>query len=156
MNHLARLAPERLYQRPASTDPIRIGDLDAWRAGIRRTVLANVAGFVAAQCAGELAHLLPADCADVLVQFVNGGKCLRSTFMYPGWLSGAPASDVALSAAASLELSHAFALLQDDVMDNSARPSMETTADSDGHPYPVTTTEYWSGSVSTRSAANRR
>ena len=54
------------------------------------------------------------------MKFVDGGKCLRSTFMYLGWLCGAPASDAALSATASLELLHAFALLQDDVMDDSA------------------------------------
>ena len=51
--------------------------------------------------------------------FVGGGKCLRSTFMFLGWLCGADAVDAALRAAASLELLHAFALLQDDVMDGS-------------------------------------
>jgi geranylgeranyl diphosphate synthase type I len=44
---------------------------------------------------------------------------VRSTFMYLGWLSGAADSDEALYASASLELLHAFALLQDDVMDDS-------------------------------------
>jgi geranylgeranyl diphosphate synthase type I len=39
--------------------------------------------------------------------------------MYLGWLSGAADSDEALYASASLELLHAFALLQDDVMDDS-------------------------------------
>jgi geranylgeranyl diphosphate synthase type I len=56
---------------------------------------------------------------DMLAEFLAGGKCLRSTFMYLGWLCGAPPSGAALSAAASLELLHAFALLQDDVMDDS-------------------------------------
>ena len=54
------------------------------------------------------------------MEFVAGGKCLRSTFMYLGWLSVALVSDAALWAAASLELLHAFALLHDDVMDASA------------------------------------
>ena len=45
---------------------------------------------------------------------------LRSTFMYLGWLCGAdPDDDAALRAASGLELLHAFALLQDDVMDDS-------------------------------------
>ena len=57
--------------------------------------------------------------ADVLVGFVGSGKCLRSTFMFLGWLCGAEPSHAALRAAASLELLHAFALLQDDVMDGS-------------------------------------
>ncbi len=57
---------------------------------------------------------------DILMDFFNGGKCLRSTFMCLGWLCGAAPSDAALRAAASFELLHAFALLQDDVMDASA------------------------------------
>jgi geranylgeranyl diphosphate synthase type I len=57
---------------------------------------------------------------DILVEFLSGGKCLRSTFMYLGWLCGAAPSNAALWAASSLELLHAFALLQDDVMDGSA------------------------------------
>ena len=52
---------------------------------------------------------------------------LRSTFMFLGWLCGAEADDAALRAAARVELLHAFALLQDDVMDGSelrrGRPS---------------------------------
>jgi len=40
--------------------------------------------------------------------------------MYLGWLCGADADDAALRASAGLELLHAFALLQDDVMDDSA------------------------------------
>jgi geranylgeranyl diphosphate synthase type I len=47
--------------------------------------------------------------------------------MYLGWLCGAAPSEAALRACASLELLQAFALLQDDVMDNSSvrrgRPS---------------------------------
>ena len=63
---------------------------------------------------------------DILLNFVAGGKCLRSTFMYLGWLAGAADSDEALFASARLELLHAFALLQDDVMDAvvvAARPA---------------------------------
>lgn len=68
---------------------------------------------------------------DVLTSFLTGGKCLRSTFCYLGWMCGAQASEHALRAAASLELLHAFALLQDDVMDDSplrrGRPAAHVT-----------------------------
>ncbi len=63
----------------------------------------------------------------MLSGFVDGGKYVRSTFMYLGWLCGAQEDEAALRASASLELLHAFALMQDDVMDESAlrrgRPS---------------------------------
>ncbi|MCV7379450.1 polyprenyl synthetase family protein [Mycobacterium alsense] len=94
--------------------------LEGWRTSLRRAVLAKVAEFVAARCAGELGACGVDVAGDVLMGFVGGGKCLRSTFMYLGWLCGAPPSDAAVSATASLELLHAFALLQDDVMDESA------------------------------------
>ena len=90
-------------------------------------VLGDVADFVAARRVGELDDARIDAAGDILVQFVSGGKCLRSTFVYLGWLCGAPPDDAALRAAASFELVHAFALLQDDVMDDSderrGRPS---------------------------------
>jgi geranylgeranyl diphosphate synthase type I len=58
--------------------------------------------------------------SELLGSYVSGGKCVRSTFAYLGWLCGANESDAALRAAASGELLHAFALVQDDVMDRSA------------------------------------
>jgi geranylgeranyl diphosphate synthase type I len=88
--------------------------------GLRRAVLTNVAEFVAARCAAELAAAGVELAGDILMEFVSGGKCLRSTFMCLGWLCGAAPSAAALQAAASFELLHAFALLQDDVMDASA------------------------------------
>jgi geranylgeranyl diphosphate synthase type I len=93
---------------------------ESWRTGLRRTVLTEVAEFVTARCADTLGACGVDVAGDILMEFVKGGKCLRSTFMYLGWLCGAPGSDAALSATASLELLHAFALLQDDVMDDSA------------------------------------
>lgn len=95
------------------------GQLDSWRTGVRSAVLSRVTEFVAARCADELGACGVDVAGDILLAFVDGGKCLRSTFMYLGWLCGGPASDAALSATASLELLHAFALLQDDVMDDS-------------------------------------
>ena len=96
-----------------------LGEFDAWRNVLRRAVLTHVSQFVAQQCAPELDDPGVDVAADTLLTFLTGGKCLRSTFMYLGWLSGAVASQAALFASASLELLHAFALLQDDVMDAS-------------------------------------
>ena len=92
---------------------------DVWRIGLRRKVLTLVTEFVADRCSAELDASGMEIAGDILVNFVTGGKCLRSTFMYLGWLAGAANSDEALFASASLELLHAFALLQDDVMDAS-------------------------------------
>ncbi|MCV7098427.1 polyprenyl synthetase family protein [Mycobacterium kubicae] len=94
------------------------GDFDEWRSNVRRAVLADVNAFVAGRRA-ELDGASIDAAGDILLEFISGGKCLRSTFMYLGWRCGAPPDRAALSAAASLELLHAFALLQDDVMDDS-------------------------------------
>jgi geranylgeranyl diphosphate synthase, type I len=93
---------------------------DTWRSDMRRAVLRRVEEFVAERCAADLDGAGVEVAGDILMNFVSGGKCLRSIFMYLGWLGGAMPSDAALGAAASLELLHAFALLQDDVMDGSA------------------------------------
>jgi len=112
---------------PVATDSLTTGHFQEWRTSVRRTALGEVADFITARRRAELddAHIDAA--GDILVEFVSGGKCLRSTFVYLGWLCGAPADPAALRAAASFELVHAFALLQDDVMDGSeerrGRPS---------------------------------
>src|ERR1700735_2476415 len=90
---------------------------DTWRIGLRRKVLAHLTEFVSGRCTAELDESGVDVAGDILMKVVAGGKCLRSTFMYLGWLAGAQDSDEALFAAAGLELLHAFALLQDDVMD---------------------------------------
>jgi len=98
-------------------------EFEIWRNGVRHRALVHVADFVEKRCVPQLARTGVDIAADVLVGFVDGGKCLRSSFMYLGWLCGAQHSDAvdaALRAAAGLELLHAFALLQDDVMDDSA------------------------------------
>jgi hypothetical protein len=66
------------------------------RGSLRRAVLTHIAEFVAEQCAAELGGAGVEVAGDILMEFVAGGKCLRSTFMYLGWLSGALASDAAL------------------------------------------------------------
>ena len=95
-------------------------DVGHWRETIRERAGVVLADFVRDRCA-EYVHGVPgADfVTELLVGFVSGGKYLRSTFTYLGWLCGADDSDAALRAAASTELLHAFALLQDDVMDRS-------------------------------------
>lgn len=59
---------------------------------------------------------------DDLGALLEGGKRLRPVFCYLGWLGagGDPDEPGALTAAAALELLHAFALVHDDVIDASA------------------------------------
>jgi geranylgeranyl diphosphate synthase, type I len=95
------------------------GQFDIWRGNVRKAVLDSVDEFVADRCTLDLRSAGVDVAADVLVGFVGSGKCLRSTFMFLGWLCGADPCHAAVRAAASLELLHAFALLQDDVMDGS-------------------------------------
>jgi geranylgeranyl diphosphate synthase type I len=90
-----------------------------WRDAMRHAALRSVADFVGTRCADDLSAAGVDVAAEVLQAFVDGGKCVRSTFMYLGWLCGANDDPGALRAAASFELLHAFALLQDDVMDGS-------------------------------------
>jgi geranylgeranyl diphosphate synthase, type I len=105
----------------------RTGPATDWRAAVRAVVRAHLVDFVSNRCRTELAGANVDVAGEVLSGFVDGGKYVRSTFMYLGWLCGAPDDEAALRAAASLELLHAFALMQDDVMDESelrrGRPS---------------------------------
>lgn len=98
-------------------------EFDVWRDAVRTAALDHVADFVDTHCLPQLRRTGVDIAPAVLTGLLDGGKCLRSTFMYLGWLCGAetdPESDTAaLRAAAGLELLHAFALLQDDVMDDS-------------------------------------
>jgi geranylgeranyl diphosphate synthase type I len=114
----------RWVRQPGAADgpaPLSaVGRFDTWQTALRQEILSRIADFVTARCAEELGACGVDVAGKILTEFVDGGKCLRSTFMYLGWLCGGPASDSALSATASLELLHAFALLQDDVMDDSA------------------------------------
>jgi geranylgeranyl diphosphate synthase type I len=103
-------------------------DLEPWLGRLRQQVAAVLTGFVQDRCA-EYVHGVPGAgfLTGLLTEFVAGGKYVRSTFTYLGWLSGPPGQsppgeelDAPLRAAASTELLHAFALFQDDVMDQSA------------------------------------
>jgi geranylgeranyl diphosphate synthase type I len=100
---------------------VTAGDIAQWRDSVRERAATAVEGFVRDRCAEHVRGIPGADfVSELLAGSVSGGKYVRSTFMYLGWLSGAGESDAALHAAASTELLHAFALIQDDVMDRSA------------------------------------
>ncbi|ULN39273.1 polyprenyl synthetase family protein [Mycolicibacterium crocinum] len=90
-----------------------------WLDDVRTAARAHIGNFVRTECVPRLAHSGVDIAGEVLQEFVDGGKYLRSTFMYLGWLCGAAPDEAALRACASLELLHAFALIQDDVMDGS-------------------------------------
>lgn len=100
-----------VHAAPASGDPFVPG---RWRAEVRTVVTRELESFLQRNTP-EPIQGIPLD--DVLRDYVIGGKCLRPMFMYLGWLCGADPSAAALRAAAALELLQAFALLQDDVMD---------------------------------------
>ncbi|MEV6562066.1 polyprenyl synthetase family protein [Nocardia sp. NPDC051756] len=86
-----------------------------WQAELRSQVLDELTAFLRRV---RVAELGAAGVDEVLAQYVIGGKCLRSSFMYLGWLCAAEPDPAAVRASAALELLHAFALLQDDVMDD--------------------------------------
>lgn len=113
-----RLVAAAVRSVPAGGEPAD-ADFDRWRDDVRRASIDAVTGFVADRCATDLRSAGVDIAVDVLADFVSDGKCLRSTFTYLGWLAGAGPDDAALRAAASFELLHIFALLQDDVMDDS-------------------------------------
>jgi geranylgeranyl diphosphate synthase type I len=55
-----------------------------------------------------------------LAAYIDGGKALRPRFCYWGYaIAGKDTSTLLLQACAALELLHAFALIHDDLMDNS-------------------------------------
>jgi geranylgeranyl diphosphate synthase type I len=72
-------------------------------------------------------HLWPVgarhEMVDAIRGFVlDGGKRLRPVFCYWGWRGGGgPDGDGIITAAAALELFHAFALIHDDIIDGSDR-----------------------------------
>jgi geranylgeranyl diphosphate synthase type I len=99
----------------------------AWLETTRRDVLNAVHHFIDADCALALRGGSVDLAERILRDMLADGKCLRSTFLYLGWRCGADDRTEAIRAAASFEFLHVFALVQDDVMDESAlrrgRPS---------------------------------
>ncbi|MEU4563543.1 polyprenyl synthetase family protein [Actinoplanes sp. NPDC023936] len=89
---------------------------------VRDRVDAALSAFLD-QRGGEWPAQAPHDVLGVLRRFVlAGGKRLRPAFCYWGWRgAGAPDADEVIVAAAALELFHAFALIHDDIIDDSDR-----------------------------------
>ncbi|HEY2280115.1 MAG TPA: polyprenyl synthetase family protein [Streptosporangiaceae bacterium] len=117
--------PRSVIAPPDSFDAA--SDLERWLAQLHRQVSAVLTDFVQDRCAEYIYDVPGAEfLTGLLTEFVPGGKYVRSTFTYLGWLSGSHDQnlseqlDAPLRAAASTELLHAFALMQDDVMDQSA------------------------------------
>jgi geranylgeranyl diphosphate synthase, type I len=101
-------------------DEVSAADLARWQEGVRERAGAALDSFVRDRCDEYVRGIPGADfVTQLLGSYLSGGKCVRPTFTYLGWLCGADESDAALQAAASSELLHAFALIQDDVMDRS-------------------------------------
>ncbi|SEF37462.1 geranylgeranyl diphosphate synthase, type I [Amycolatopsis pretoriensis] len=101
----------------------------AWLDALRRRCGTDVHAFVTERVREHFTgRAADTPAVGALPEFVTGGKFLRPMFAYTGWRCGGPETAAALRAAASLELLHCFALVQDDVMDGSARrrgrPSM--------------------------------
>ncbi|MGW4632688.1 polyprenyl synthetase family protein [Nocardia sp. NPDC004415] len=122
---------EHATARQPYTSPLgdeRSARFTRWLTRTQMSVRDHVGEFVRDRCRAELdprGFSLP---GQLMLDFASGGKGVRSVFVYLGWLCGGTGeSEPALRAAASAELLHAFALLQDDVMDESplrrGRPS---------------------------------
>jgi geranylgeranyl diphosphate synthase, type I len=99
--------------------------LARWRGSVRDRAEAAVVSYVRDRCEEHVRAVPGAGLVtELLTSSVSGGKYVRSTFAYLGWRCGAgddsSGDDAALRAAAAIELLHAFALIQDDVMDQSA------------------------------------
>ncbi|HEY5852771.1 MAG TPA: polyprenyl synthetase family protein [Aldersonia sp.] len=92
-----------------------------WYTDLRVAVQNHVDHFVRARCAEHLAGTGADVAARALIEATSGGKGVRPAYMYLGWLCGAEDSECAVRAVGSAELLHAFALIQDDVMDDSPR-----------------------------------
>jgi geranylgeranyl diphosphate synthase, type I len=102
-------------------------------AALRGAVEATLSDFLAREAASlESADPALGALASLARSYVlASGKRLRPTFGYWGWRGVAgpgPALEAVLPALAGLELLHAFALVQDDVMDGSATRRGRPTA----------------------------
>ncbi|MEU8238889.1 polyprenyl synthetase family protein [Actinoplanes missouriensis] len=87
---------------------------------VRDRVDAALSGFLD-RIEGEWPARAPDDVIGVLRDFVlGGGKRLRPAFCCAGWrAAGGPDTGEVIVAAAALELFHAFALIHDDIIDDS-------------------------------------
>ena len=105
----------RRYPRRVAGSPLDVADL-------RQRVKKSLAEFLTGQAGllDDVSEELRA-ISDALHEFLlDGGKRLRPAFCYWGWRgAGGADTEEVVTAAASLELLHACALIHDDVMDGS-------------------------------------
>ncbi|TDC76134.1 polyprenyl synthetase family protein [Micromonospora sp. KC606] len=110
-------------QPGATGGPVR-GVLAAFTEDLVRSIDATLAGFLAAEVDAltRIDAAMGAFAATARDSVLAGGKRVRPTFAYWGWRGAVgdaePLSSV-LPAFAALELLHTFALVHDDVMDDS-------------------------------------
>ncbi|MDR7275517.1 polyprenyl synthetase family protein [Catenuloplanes atrovinosus] len=91
-----------------------------WPGAVRDAVDAEIAAFLDREAAAAPDPCLP-PLVEVARTFTGGGKRIRPLFCAAGWLAagGATGSPAIHRAGAALELFHTFALIHDDIMDNS-------------------------------------
>ncbi|WKK24006.1 polyprenyl synthetase family protein [Streptomyces olivoreticuli] len=102
--------------------------------GIRRAVDAVLTDFLHHKAQAAVENRLPGEVTQILGDFLlTGGKRLRPALCVTGWHAAGGHGDISpvLQVAASLEMFHAFCLIHDDVMDQSAtrrgRPTIHRT-----------------------------
>ena len=101
---------------------------------IRRKVDARLFEFLDNKAQAAAGDCLPGEIVEVLRGFLSaGGKRIRPLLCVVGWYAAAGSGDAGavIRVAAALEMFHAFALIHDDVMDNSdlrrGRPTVYRT-----------------------------
>ncbi|AJT68619.1 hypothetical protein T261_7017 [Streptomyces lydicus] len=96
-------------------------DLDT--VALRGVIDDVLADFLAEQQRSAVAWRLPSEVAQVLSDFVGGGKRIRPVLCAVGWHAGGRGGlpPTVARVGAALEMFHAFALIHDDVMDRSER-----------------------------------
>ncbi|MFI2562030.1 polyprenyl synthetase family protein [Nocardia farcinica] len=118
----ADMAGETMIDRPVHTEAPPVPEHPAaWCTRMRDDTARVLDDFVRARRREHLGAPETAVLGQVIGDFVAGGKYLRSALHLAGWSTVAPVGAAAIRAAASAELLHCFALMQDDVMDESAR-----------------------------------
>lgn len=131
------MASEAATRSHGATHPAGSAPAPSWLQQLREQVLAAVADQLETRCVRALRGSHVDVTADVLRAMLADGKCVRSTYLYLGWLCAAAPEPAAVRAAGSLEFLHAFALIQDDVMDESplrrGRPSAHRAFESWHH-----------------------
>ncbi|AOT61628.1 MULTISPECIES: polyprenyl synthetase family protein [Streptomyces] len=101
-----------------STRTISPGIVDA--ASVRKAVDRQLGEFLRERRTG-FRHPRMADLVQLVEDFLAGGKRIRPTLTFLGWRAAGGEGDetAVLRVAASLEMFHSFALIHDDIMDDS-------------------------------------